>query len=618
MSQSFDDLMHFYQQLNRDHDRRRNELLSQITSSSTDEEPCGETLSWGQSSAQGGDERHSWLTRRGVELVVVLVVAVSVFVLMFSSPALTLAQVKEELGKQKWVMIKYDDGEENWISLHDGRRFWKLPSGRIFFSAPGVWQQYFPARFREDTWTVFQTEQGGPTSGGPGRIEEWRVSPEEMKGLPEWRSVSAWDFIVGKAEDQMTKPRTDLATPYRTERHLATVDGRQLVRFDTIYTDALENEKLHSQLWADPKTRLPVRSRKFKKELEAGGDVGGKYVNGEFAFPTEGPDDIYSLGVPREAVVNTIKRDRGATPKGEEFAAELERLLAHARNSVDRFPSRFRAVKWPAEKFTPFGGGEVHVLYWSGQPARQTMGGKSFLDWTNVQIRQTRYFVSDEVSLAHELNPPVDLPRILEWTALQEPVDIGLSDGRRTYCQNGQLHQSRQQAPPTMQVFRIRGDEHSFIPFNTACWPMDMYWPYLSTFGPGSHHEVINSPEKSEENVPGTILLRYTNKANQRADYYISPIHDYICVKQTWWKLEGNGVRKLTESTLADFRQLPNGRWWAARQTKLDFANPGITDRQSYLIDIITLEPNQFPPAVFDGAKLLEEAKRANARIIAE
>ena len=108
------------------------------------------------------------------------------------------------------------------MSLVDGRHFIKSPTGRLLLSTPGLTQLYEPPN---------------PDDGAfpNGRILVRRTPPEQMKEIPAWKPVSAWDRLVGEIES-------------RAERHDEMVDGRRLVRFDLIHADALENKEIRSQI----------------------------------------------------------------------------------------------------------------------------------------------------------------------------------------------------------------------------------------------------------------------------------------------------------------------------------------------------------------------------------
>jgi len=250
----------------------------------------------------------------GVALAAGLLLSFGLHSFPFVAPQLTFAEMRSTFAKQEWVLLKYEDGEEYWVSLRDGRRYLKEPSGRIQYFAPGIWQQYLPPSGPVDS----------PIAHWPswGHITESRATPEEMRRIANWTPQSAWQFLMGEYE-HIEKAKADRDHPYRVSKAVETVDGQELVRFDIIYTAServtegvverdgqeivafiasSDGEGLYSQIWADPKTQLPVRGRKRTFSADGRGLTGG-FVDGAYSFPESGPKEIYDLGVPRNAKI---------------------------------------------------------------------------------------------------------------------------------------------------------------------------------------------------------------------------------------------------------------------------------------------------------------------------
>lgn len=521
-----------------------------------------------------------WMPVTSAGLAACLLLAIGLYAFVFPAPQLTLAEVQSALAKQEWVLLKYEDGEEYWVALRDGRRYLKDPDGRVQHFAPGVWQQYLPA--------------GGPVDlPASGRITESRATAEQMSKLPKWTPQSAWQFLMGQIEG-IEKARKDRDHPYRVEKAVETVDGQELVRFNIIHTNALDEDELHSQIWADPKTQLPVRSRKVRSRSDGSR---GQFVAGSYSFPATGPKDIYDLGVPSDAKILRTYYGVGAREVADR--PDVGKLLAEAEKSRDEFPGQYRIVMWPAD-FTGNTIDEIDVMYWNGRPAQKRTGKRSFRDWTGVKVRQARYG-----SGFGNLRFPADVDQVLDWVAEQMPLSLYVSDGKRTFTQHNR---------DEVRVRKIARDQLSTIAFPKNCWPSSIYWPYT---GMGGTKELVTDPP---ETIDGTVLLRMDFETT-RLDFYIAPMRDYLCVKQVWWRQHEDDWRKDREYELSDFRKLPSGQWWVAKHRVQSHNNPlrgNNIYEQVLKIDISTMKDDGFPADAFDTKELLERARQSGAKITAD
>jgi hypothetical protein len=529
-----------------------------------------------------GRSRHSvvrrWMPVTIAGLAACVLLAIGLFTFLFTVPQLTSAQVQSAVARQEWVLLKYEDGEEYWVSLRDGRRFLKDPSGRIQHFAPGIWQQYLPP--------------GGPVELPTfGHITESRATAEQIKKLPKWDRHSAWQFLTGQVEG-IERAMQERDHPYRVEEAVDSVDGQQLVRFDIIHTNALGEDELHSQIWADPKTQLPLRSRKVRLRPDGGK---GQFVAGSYSFPANGPKDIYDLGVPRDAKIVRTYYGEGAPETTDR--PEVGKLLVDAEKARDKFPGQYRIVMWPAD-LTGNSIDEIDVMDWNGRPVQKKTGKRSFRDWTGVKVRQARY-----ASGLGSLRLPADVDQVLDWVAAQAALSLYVSDGKRTVTQHNQ---------DQVRVRKIRSG--SSIPFPKNCWPWSMYWPYV---GMGGSKELVTEPP---EEIDGTVLLRIDFETT-RLDFYIAPKRDHLCVKQIWWQRHEDDWRKDHEYELSDFRKLPSGQAWAAQQRVQSYNEPlrcnNIYERV-WKIDISTMKEDDFPADAFDTKVLLERARQSGAKIIAD
>ena len=121
----------------------------------------------------------------------------------------------------------------------------------------------------------------------------------------------------------------------------------------------------------------------------------------------------------------------------------------------------------------------------------------------------------------------------------------------------------------------------------------------------------------SSEAPPGTIGIRI-ERGDIREDFHVDPTHDFICIRKTYWEKHAEGWYRRWETTLSGLAQLPTGQWIATKKLDYRGRDPDRNIRPSehtYQIDITPLAPDEFPPGIFDGEKLLEEARENGYRI---
>lgn len=473
--------------------------------------------------------------------------------LQLQKPPLTMAQVMETFEQQKWVHVRYDDGDESWICLEDGRQFASYGQGAadLVDYEKNIHQRYWPILGEY--------------------IHEWRAAEKPMP----WERKTAWQQVMGTKFEAMNIGRK---TPYR-EVHEEEIDGRVRVRIDQYREDALGRRILTLQVWADPETRLPVRKRerlfvddRRKQERE--------YREGIFDFPETGPSSIYDLGVPRDLKV--IRSDW--LPEGD---TDAERIVEAGKRARLAFPEHFRAVVWRAD--TPQ---TIDIIYWWGSPGSDWWEG----DWSQVKTRQSRYFNvwSDP---ERYLPLPATIDKILEWATTQTPASVQLSDGERKYSARG-MPQGRFDTGETPTV-TVR---HANTPIGV---PVHQHqWPYIVPGFDTGFVFLEDAPDLPE----GCIALRRT-AAPQQIDYYIDPRLDHICMRKITWNKIGGVFEKAWEVELSDLVQLPEGQWYARRRTQIN--QPTSDGKQvgsgsEYITDVQVLAPDEFPLGVFSADEFLD------------
>jgi len=320
----------------------------------------------------------SFLYRQWPKAATVAALVALAAVLYFTfiqGPTLTLAQVQAAVNEQAWMHVKYDNGDEEWYDLVEGRMLIKYSIGYIHFYDPvkGVAQSYV-----QDVHNFITEEEFTPHVSA-------RIDP--------------WQIVVGKLEG-LAKSGKNIE--YRNvEKYSDFIEGKPVIRFDEYYADALGRKILFTQIWADPVTRLPVRIRRHLQlwEREA---LKREFATGEYDFPATGPTSIYDGGVPRE--VGIVKREKKAVELG------IQQIIDRGKNAHRQFSTHYRLVTWE----TAFDE-SIAVIYRK-----------------DINLRQERYG-SIPMPIPQDLSTPVTAERVLGWVKGKNPCIIEMSDGKRDY-----------------------------------------------------------------------------------------------------------------------------------------------------------------------------------------
>lgn len=491
----------------------------------------------------------------------------AIVALLFWPTSMTMAQMHEAVESVAWVHLQYDNGEEQWISPR--KRIWAVSraNGSVVFTdyQTGIQHRYYGRRSTQ--------------------IYERHLKPWDS-------SRSAWDVIVGHLEERAAEPAGE--GRLEAERRVETVlDGRRLVRFDSYIIDALDQRTLVRQIWADPATRLPVKVRRRLQPSERP-NPDQVFAVGLYTFPDSGPQSIYDLGAPKELIV--VKSDTGEPEK------EVVQLLESIRAARHGFLENYRVIVWQNARTS-----EIDVLHFSGLPKlKRRENGSNWMDFRGVKIRQERFFNSDSDYPEYHLPLPATAEQVLAWSRTQTPVDLSLSDGERSYSQHGPMPPMY----PALDKVSVRVDRVVGPPlYPTGDWPTEYQWLDPNRFL-GSSIELLDA---TASDPAGTIWLRSTSESD-RYDYFIDPAHDYICVKQiTWHRINDRWFRPQTV-TLSNLVQLPSGHW-VATMRRINRPGPARTSQSTWLIDIEELDPDRIPSDIFDGEKLLENARKLGATI---
>lgn len=481
-----------------------------------------------------------------------VIAATLVFALFFAGSAirLTLADVQAAVERQAWAHIRYDAGQlkETWINLRTGEAYTTRFDGNVVY-------------FNDKTNT---------------RLEYWKDSGVIRQDAPIQYArdkasrpptpQTAWEHIISPLEDAATQAqRAKSAVPTVVSTH-DTLGGKPVIRFDTYTNDALEHRFLYSQLWADPRSRLPVRVR-TRLQLGERGATGKEWSTGDYDFPATGPADLYALGVPR------------GTPIHKDIAtAAVQPILDGINRAHDGFLKQYRAVVWTVMSRSIQPIESLHVIWRNGDKLREDYHEP----WFELQRKPSPPL------------PSLNSKALFAWAVQHEPIHTQLMDSQREYTWTSAA--MARKAKPQVRVMRHQG----FPLLDQNAWPEQMQWP--------TRYRVpdFQLREANADTPAGCIGLRFGGDGNSRIDYYIDPANDSVCVKQIWWAKRGTEWTKTREYDLSDLHRVA-GHVVAGTQRLhcyRDAAQHLDESTQTTTISVVPLTASDYPPAVFDPAPL--------------
>jgi len=398
-------------------------------------------------------------------------------------------------------------------------------------------------------------------------ISERRATSRDT-ALPLWEPKTAWEKVLGHWEQMTEQGKT---RDWEVERHLDQTGGTPLIRFDCHLNDAAGRRLLIQQIWADPKTRLPLTiwerlslADREKQKRES--------ITGTFDFPETGPVSIYDLGVPRDLPI--------AKSYDKVLAPAVEEVIAAAKAALERFPSRYRAIVWDNTKET-----EIDVIWRDGR-----------------KIRMDHYFnLPLDMHPQHHLALPAQVQDVLKWTESQPPISTYLSDGQKEYTRH-YVHPVYPDSRNEARVMRVQGRD--LLPLSSK--PIEEQWPYAN-YDPAGFQVIADAPEE----LRGYVGLR-AGGPDRRQDFYLDPQHDFICVRWIWWQQRSGPWEKHSEEECSDFLRLPQGQWYATKRTVVTYhpdpERGTVQSGRNWNLDLQLLDEADFPPDTFHGDKLLEGA----------
>jgi len=485
----------------------------------------------------------------GIGLAACLLIGIGLLFALLGPTPLTLADVQKSIDSRPWVLVRYEDGTKEWANLQARCSFYTRQDadGGNFYAGMrdhvnGIWRYYHSNWGRQ--------------------IHEQEFTPRPYPQTPWEYAVGDWDNRGARGSSRKT-----------IEKSPDTIDGREVVRFDTYDMGPLDLRCLAQQVWADPETRLPLRIRKYSRP---GSKI--EIDTGDFSFPETGPSSIYDLGAPQGLPLVT---NWGVIEPAAEAVVEA------AKKAWRDLPDRMRVVKT-----SKYG---LSITYRWGDRLRHESYGKTNATHNDVlpvevpeNIENTRQWVRDNLTLYH----------------------MTIFDGQYEYAyDSGDGLWDGPEDPGARLHVEYRNSD-----WIDVLIPIRDQWPYTSNVGP---MRVLEDEPGTPE---GCVLLRYEG-LDLRRDWYVDPNRDYICVRQSECRRDQEDEQWIEDdygqTARADLTQLPSGQWYA-RTVNRPAAMNGATEFNVTLLadaDMEELTGADDSAGFFDGEKLLQNARANTARI---
>ncbi len=474
------------------------------------------------------------LFKSGLGLAACLLIGAFLWFAITWPASITLADVHKSIESKTWVLISYEDGMKEWANLHERQCFLTYNRNGNFYvgmrdHVNGIWRAY------HSNW------------GRQIHEESFDVRPYPQ---------TPWEYAVGDWDD---RGKSEFAHTV-VEKVNDTIDGRQVVRFDTYSIGPLDLRVLTQQVWANPETRLPVRIRKYSRPDE--------FNTGDFSFPDTGPLSIYDLNAPKGL---EIVHNWGII----EPAAKA--IVDAGKEALQNLPDKMRIVEKRNNR--------IGIYYRIGNKLRHETYAK--ID------------VENNSPLHIEL--PETKENLREWAVHNlSLVQLRIYDGEYEY--------SLDKVPwrPEIKL----GVEYCGEDWIDTRLPIQGQWPYTHNVGP------MKVLEDELGTPPGCVLLRWEGLGLRR-DWYVNPERDYICVKRLEFRKDQESEQLIEQSEIerTDLTHLPSGQWYARM-----IISRGEVLVEHYMALLSDSEIEQLTgkddsAGFFDGEKLIKSARDKGIKI---
>lgn len=180
-------------------------------------------------------------------------------------------------------------------------------------------------RYTDRDEAVTLVYRPGEGESGGGRIISQPAKTDSAATATVSPRTALLSYLLPENDDTRGGSSDDVVVSKQSWRRIAGEQGEPLIELSVSLT--AEGKTHRWRLWLNPETHLPVAARKLTAESETDGTKPAESSSApeeiRFSYPQQGPDSIYSLGVPEETQVVSLRANE--TPPESVLAADLPR-----------------------------------------------------------------------------------------------------------------------------------------------------------------------------------------------------------------------------------------------------------------------------------------------------